>query len=124
MKKVLLIFILIGSVFLVSPAFSADFYHDGIYKDVGDLYNLNVYVQTYWNGGTILLYTFDTYYMYPFFGYIDSTEYYMGDSINTIDYPDLACDFDFTTNTIYMYYWDGSSWVLYDWYDCYLFEPI
>ena len=34
--------------------------YDGIYKDIGGTNNLNVYVQTYDNGGTLLLYTFDT----------------------------------------------------------------
>ena len=71
---------------------------DGIYKGNDPSLNLNIYMQTYDNGGTLLLYTFDTLTMVASWDSAIEGDIFDGMKVN----PSLAerARFDFSTNTL------------------------
>ena len=74
--------------------------YDGIYKDIGNALNLNVYVQTYDNGGTLLVYTFDTINMRVFWCSAVVNGVFDGSSVNPAINERVVFDFNTMTMTI------------------------
>ena len=90
---------------------------DGIYKGVDTSLNLNIYVQSYRNGGTILIYTFDTETMVSLWDSKVEGKIFEGTVIN----PNIleVANFDFNTNILTIYHTDtGVS----ESYNCMIFE--
>ncbi|MBW1971681.1 MAG: hypothetical protein JRI44_02405 [Deltaproteobacteria bacterium] len=83
-----------------APIRAQSLLNDGIYKDVGDNLNLNVYVQTYDNGGTLLVYTFDTVNMKVFWDDEVADNLFNGESVNPAIDEKVIFDFNTMTMTI------------------------
>ncbi|HEC92991.1 MAG TPA: hypothetical protein ENI51_08395 [Candidatus Atribacteria bacterium] len=121
MKKRVLLFIFLFTFFITGVSFAYNLNYDGIYKDIGNIYNLNIYVQTYDNGGTLLLYTFDTANMYAFWDDTVIGDFFDGSPINPADFGQLGAQFDFLTNVLYIIDYVGGTTVA---YGCYKFAGI
>ena len=88
---------------------------DGIYKSVDESIGLNIYVQSYNNGGTLLLFTFDTHKMKAFWD--EKVE----DNIFSSDVPinpahQLSVEYDFNDNVLTITDLSGTTT-----YQCYKF---
>ncbi|RLA91044.1 MAG: hypothetical protein DRG20_02380 [Deltaproteobacteria bacterium] len=104
MKKIFLVFFLLSVLALIGfiVVSADDLSYDGIYKDIGGSYNLNVFVQSYDNGGTLLIYTFDTDKMYAFWdSEVESDLFNSSDPINPKD-SNLTVHFDFKNMILYI----------------------
>ena len=99
-KKTFILMPIIFLFLLSIPSFGFNGAYDGIYKDVGGSNNLNVYIQSYDNGGTLLIYTFDPNVstMAVFWDNAVENNIFVGSSVNTSLHEQVT--FDFYTNII------------------------
>ena len=80
---------------------------DGVYKGTDSSLDLNIYVQRYKIGGTILIYTFDSKTMVALWDSKVENNIFEGTIINTA-IPEVA-NFDFNTNTLTIYHTDTGT---------------
>ena len=87
-------------------------YKDGIYKGANSSIDLNIYIQRYKNGGTLLIYTFDTETMVASWDNKVENNQFEGTIVNPAILE--VANFDFNTNTLTIYHTDTGISESYD----------